>query len=77
MNSHGLRRFAAAEATRGSFAQAVEAIGRATQQRVGKRQVEALTVRAAADVEDFYAQRRPQSSADGVVLVMSADAKGV
>jgi hypothetical protein len=77
MHSHGLRRLAAVEATRGSFAQAVEAIGRATRQRVGKRQVEALTVRAAVDVEGFYAQRRPQASPDDVVLAMSADAKGV
>jgi hypothetical protein len=77
MHSHGLRRLAAVEATRGSFGQAVEAIGRATRQRIGKRQVEALTVRAAADVEGFYDQRRPQSCADGVVLAMSADAKGV
>jgi len=77
MRSHGLRRLAAVEATRGSFAAAVQAIGRATRQRVGKRQVEALTVRAAADVEGFYAQRRPPSCPDDVVLGMSADAKGV
>jgi hypothetical protein len=77
MHPHGLRRLAALEATRGSFAQTVEAIGRATRQRIGKRQVEALTVRAAADVVGFYAQRRPQASADSVVLAMSADAKGV
>jgi hypothetical protein len=77
MHSHGLRRLAALEVTRGSFAQAVEAIDRATRQRVGKRQVEALTVRAAADVDGFYAQRRPQSCPDDVVLAMSADAKGV
>jgi hypothetical protein len=77
MHSHGLRRLAAVEATRGSFGQAVAAIGRTTRQRVGKRQVEALTVRAAVDVEGFYGQRRPQACADGVVLAMSADAKGV
>jgi hypothetical protein len=77
MHSHGLRRLAALEAARGSFAQAVEAIGRATGQRVGKRQVEVLTVRAAVDVDGFYAQRRPQSCPDDVVLAMSADAKGV
>jgi hypothetical protein len=77
MHSHGLRRLAAVEATRGSFAAAVAAIGRATRQRVGKRQVEGLTVRAAADVEGFYAQRRPPSCPDDVVLGMSADAKGV
>jgi len=77
MHSHGLRRLAAVEATRGSFGQAVAAIGRATGQRIGKRQVETLTTRAAADVESFYDQRRPPSCADDVVLAMSADAKGV
>jgi hypothetical protein len=76
-HSHGLRRLAAVEATRGSFAQAVDAIGRATGVQVGKRQVEALTVRAATDVDGFYAQRRGQVSGDGVALAMSADAKGV
>ena len=77
MHSHGLRRLTAVEATRGSFGQTVEAIGRSTGQRIGKRQVEALTVRAAADVQGFYDQRRQQSCADDVVLAMSADAKGV
>jgi len=76
-HSHGLRRFAAVEATRGSFGQAVAAIERATGARVGKRQVEALTVRAATDVDGFYAQRRPHRAGDEVVLGMSADAKGV
>jgi hypothetical protein len=55
----------------------VASIGRATGQRVGKRQVEALTVRAAVDVDDFYAQRRPPPAPDATVLAMSADAKGV
>jgi hypothetical protein len=77
MHSHGLRRLAVVESVRGSFGQAVDAIGRATGQRVGKRQVEALTVRAAADVDGFYAQRRPPGCPDEVVLGMSADAKGV
>jgi hypothetical protein len=76
-HSHGLRRLAAVEATRGSFAQAVAAIARATGVSVGKRQVEALTVRAAADVEAFYAQRRPDPVGRGLMLGMSADAKGV
>jgi hypothetical protein len=45
--------------------------------RVGKRQVEALTVRAAADVDGFYAQRRPDPALDTTALAMSAGAKGV
>jgi hypothetical protein len=76
-HSHGLRRLAAIEASRGSFEQATEAIGRASGQAIGKRQVEALTARAAADVEDFYATRRQDPAHDGDVLVLSADGKGI
>jgi hypothetical protein len=75
--SHGLRRLAAIEATRGSFDETVAAIGRATGQTVGKRQAEELVRRAAADVDAFYAQiERPPPSA-GEVLVLSADGKGI
>jgi hypothetical protein len=75
-HSHGLRRLAAIEASRGSFGEAVCAIERVTGQRVGKRQVEELVRRAAADVDAFYAgaQREP---ADGDVLVLSVDGKGI
>jgi len=52
-HSHGLRRLAAAEASRGSFEEAAAALERATGQHLGKRQVEALTDRAAVDVEAF------------------------
>ena len=57
-HSHGLRRLAAVEATRGSFDAAVDAIGRASGQRLGKRQVEGLALRAADDFESFC--QRPQ-----------------
>lgn len=76
-HSHGLRRLAALEATRGSFADATTAITRATGQTIGKRQVEALTVRAAADVDDFYTAHRPDPVQTRLALGMSADAKGV
>lgn len=76
-HSHGLRRLAAIESSRGSFEQAAAAITRATGQQVGKRQVEALTARAAADVEDFYATRPDTEPAEGDVLVLSADGKGI
>lgn len=76
-HSHGLRRLAAVEATRGSFADATAAIVRATGQTVGKRQVEALTVRAAADVDAFYAAHLPDPAEPGLALGMSADAKGI
>jgi hypothetical protein len=76
-HSHGLRQLAALEAARGSFDDTAEAIERATGVRLGKRQAEALAGRAAADVEDFYAQRRPQPGAGREVLVLSADGKGI
>lgn len=75
-HSHGLRRLAAIEASRGSFGDAVEAICRTTSQHVGKRQVEALVRRAAADVDAFYTgiDRQP---AGGDVLVLTVDGKGI
>ena len=76
-HSHGLRRLVAIDATRGSFQQATDAIFRTTGQRVGKRQVEAMTVAAAHDVEAFYASRRPEPAGPDMVLAMSADAKGI
>ncbi|HEY5986122.1 MAG TPA: ISKra4 family transposase, partial [Streptosporangiaceae bacterium] len=65
-HSHGLCRLAAVEAARGSFADAAAAVERATGVRVGKRQVEDLAARAAADIDDFYAAHargRPGSPA--------------
>jgi hypothetical protein len=76
-HSHGLRQLAALEATRGSFDDTAEAIERATGLRLGKRQAEQLAGRAAADVEDFYAQRRPPAGAGRDVLVLSVDGKGI
>jgi len=58
--SHGLRALAAAEAARGSFDEAVGAVGRASATTVGKRQVEAMARAAAVDFEAFCAQtKRP------------------
>lgn len=76
-HSHGLRRLAAVESSRGSFEEATQAIGRATGRELGKRQVEALTARAASDVEDFYATRQPVPAEPDEVLVISADGKGI
>ena len=78
-HSHGLRRFAATEASRGSFEEAAAALERGTGQHLGKRQVEALTARAAVDVEAFYDTRAREADA-GVqsdLLVLSADGKGI
>lgn len=69
-HSHGLRRLAAVEATRGSFEEAKSAIARSSGQALGKRQVEELAARAAADVEAFYdAQRREPAERDDVVVL--------
>jgi len=76
-HSHGLRRLAAGEAVRGSFDQATEAIGRRCGQVAGKRQVEQLTVAAAADIDAFYRAVVPQPCTDATVLVLSVDGKGV
>jgi hypothetical protein len=57
--SHGLRKLTAIESARGSFDDAAAAITRATGVRMGKRQVEELARRAAADVDAFYAGRKP------------------
>lgn len=76
-HSHGIRRLAATEAARGSFDDATDAIRAATGTAVGKRQVEALTQRAAQDFEAFYASRsRAPAGADDVVVI-SVDGKGV
>lgn len=76
-HSHGLRRLAAVEAARGSFADAAAAIERATTVRIGRRQVEALAAAAAVDVDAFYTAHAPDWSADQDVLALSFDAKGV
>ncbi len=73
--SHGLRRMAAVEPSRGSFDEAVGAVERASDQHVPKRQVEELAERAAADFEAFYAQAPRGQVEPGDVLVVSATAK--
>lgn len=76
-HSHGLRRLAAVDATRGSYEDASAAIRRATGQGVAERQVEDLTSRAAIDVESFYATRARTEVADTDVVVLSVDGKGI
>jgi hypothetical protein len=76
--SHGLRKIAAQEAAKGSFAEAVEAITRYTAAAVGKRQVEEVVQRAAGDFESFYTQRQSQAGEPTAELVvLSFDSKGV
>jgi hypothetical protein len=76
-HSHGLRRLAALEAARGSFAEAAWSVAQATGQRLGNRQVEQLTRRAAVDFDQFYATRSPPLCEAGDVLVLSCDGKGI
>jgi hypothetical protein len=75
--SHGLRKLAAIESARGSFDDAATAVTRATGVRTGKRQLEELALRAAADVDAFYAGRRPGPAPDEHVLVLTGDGKGI
>jgi hypothetical protein len=76
-HSHGVRRLAAIEAGRGSFEAAGQAAGRVTGTVLGKRQAEELARAAAADVDGFYASRRPGPSGKDVLLVMQFDGKGI
>lgn len=76
-HSHGLRALAAVESSRGSFAEAAAAIERATGQQLGKRQVEGLARRAAADFAGFYASRAAPVLKPADVLVVSVDGKGI
>ncbi len=62
---------------RGSFESAAQAITRATGAAAGKRQMEQLARRAAADVDAFYAARRPGPRPDDELLVMTFDGKGI
>jgi hypothetical protein len=70
LHSRGLRRLAAIEAARGSYAQAAAAIERSCGVSVGKRQVEAITAAAAADIDAFYNTRKGVRCPDGDVLVV-------
>jgi hypothetical protein len=77
LHSHGLRRLAIVEATRGSFDGVREAVRRGTGQRLGKRQLEALVQRAATDFDAFYEERHLTAGHPDDLLVISCDGKGV
>jgi hypothetical protein len=76
-HSHGLRRLAAVEAVRGSFADAAAAIARSSEVGIGKRQLEALAQAAAVDVAGFYAVRKPDPAGADMLLALTFDGKGV
>ena len=77
LHSHGLREMAAVESARGSFEEAKAAIDRASGTSVAKRQVENLARAAAVDFEAYYEQAERPAAADGEVVVISADGKGI
>ncbi len=76
-HSHGIRRLAVIEAVRGSHEEAAGAITRASGVKIGKRQVEELVLRAAADVDGFCEDRRPAPAPDDHALVLTFDGKGI
>ena len=85
--SWGLQRLAVMFARSGSYEQAHEFVRAATGVSVGKRQLEQITVAAAADAERFYQDRGQQQEPAGEPepgrgqglppLAISADGKGV
>jgi hypothetical protein len=86
--SWGLQRLAEMFCRAGSYGQAQEFVAAATGVVIGKRQLEQITVRAAADAERFCQDRPPdqdqgqgQEAGDGggglPPLAISADGKGV
>ncbi len=76
--SFGLRRRAAEEAAKVSFEETVKSLSAQTGTAVGKRQVEQLVQRAAADFDAFYEQRRPAfPEPSASLLVLTVDGKGV
>ena len=77
LHSHGLRELCAIESAKGSFEEATAAIRRVTGVAIGKRQVEALAVRSTVDFEAFYHDTWRDEAAEGDVLVLSADGKGI
>jgi hypothetical protein len=76
-HSHGLRRLAVCEAVRGSYDTAKTVIGARCGPVAGKRQIEELVRSAACDIGGFYARRVPVPCTSEVLLVLSADSKGI
>lgn len=64
------------EASRGSFEEATDAIGRSTGTRWGKRQTEQLTRRAAVEFEGFYATCSDPTHAGDVNLARPGGLRG-
>ncbi|MFF4625841.1 ISKra4 family transposase [Nonomuraea jabiensis] len=76
-HSAGLTKLAVIETVRGSFDAALAAITTRCGQVIGKRQIEQVVARAAADVDAFYATRTVLPCTASTVLVLSVDGKGI
>jgi hypothetical protein len=76
-HSHGLARLSVCEAVRGSYDAGQAAIGRRCGRVAGKRQIQQLVKAGAADIGAFYAQRVPEPCTSEVLLVLTADSKGI
>jgi hypothetical protein len=77
-HSHGLSRLVAELAPRGSLAAACAQVRARTRCKLGTRQCQQLARDAAADIDDFYAGRRPPpGAAPGDVLVLEVDGTSV
>ncbi len=75
LHSHTLARHAATEAVRGSFQAAEQALTRHCGKVAGTRQVQQLTLAAAADIDAFYTTAAPMPSGDDTLLVLSVDGR--
>jgi hypothetical protein len=76
-HSHGLARLTVCEAVRGSYDTAMAATSRRCGHVAGKRQIEELVQAAAVDIGGFYSRRVPVPCTSEVLLVLSADSKGI
>ena len=61
----------------GSYERAVDLLARNTGAKVAKRQAEEITIRSAADFDDFYNARKGRKPSAGNLLVLTFDGKGV
>ena len=76
-HSHGLARLAVCEAARGSYDTAKTALDRRCGRVAGKRQPGELVKAAAADIDGCCARCVPVPCTSEVLLVLSADGKGI
>jgi len=77
--SYRIREICAIEAAKGSYDEAVASIERYTGQKVGKRQLEELAIKASEDFEGFYSDKHPdvRRCKEGEILILSSDGKGI